>query len=184
MKFLEKIVVRSPLAPQNGDIPEELFMEALYIASPVVYYEYLKYKNNEITDPKQIQKLRYSIQKYLSRASTRCTPYGLFAGINLSNWGSSNKITTSADSLKALSRHTRLDYNVVSQLANYICKLESVKPHLKFNANSSIQRIGHSYRYIEFEFQNSKRQYKLSKVDYSTYLETLLLKANESTFHP
>lgn len=50
------------------------FLEALYVASPELYNETIKWINGHNLSEKEEQKLKYSLYKYLTRMSSRCTP--------------------------------------------------------------------------------------------------------------
>jgi len=86
-----KFLVRIPLLAYNQfngvyiDIKKyimaPLIQEAIYLASPVLYKEMMKYLSGKITDSKEIERIINSCTRYLSRMSTRCTPFGLFASL-------------------------------------------------------------------------------------------------------
>ena len=59
-----------------------IFREAIYLASLSLYNE---------TKTKINQKLKVSLLKYYNRASTRYTPFGLFAGVSLGNFDKENQ---------------------------------------------------------------------------------------------
>ena len=94
--FLKHLIVRTPSFPFNDDISEEFliklldnakFIEALYLASPVLYQEAINWKEGKITDSKKLQKIPISLGKYYLRMCSRCTPFGLFAGCGVVEWG-------------------------------------------------------------------------------------------------
>lgn len=64
--------------------------EAIYIASPPLYYEMQKWLKGEIGSgkkaEKKIVKLKAGLMRYFLRMSTRCTPFGLFAGFTTGSW--------------------------------------------------------------------------------------------------
>lgn len=176
MKILDQIVFRVPLHPKLGNIIETGFDEALYLSSPVLFKELEKLKSsaNKLSD-KEIEKLEISKYKYSNRAANRCTPFALFAGVGMSEFSNETNKIELADNIKnSLTRKTRLDTYVACQLARYLEKIEAIRPHLKYSKNSSIYRIGNTYRYIEYQTKKKIRVYKLSRVDFSEYLQLLL----------
>ena len=57
----------------------ERIRETVYVGSPDLYKELQKLINGEIKEEDKKRKIETSLVKYLSRMSTRCTPFGLFA---------------------------------------------------------------------------------------------------------
>lgn len=175
MRFLPQIIFRSPInSCTNNVINTDIFNEALYLSSPVLCNEYQKHLTQPSTDSKEIKKLDVSLYKYQSRAKYRCTPFGLFAGLSIANWGDENDIVLDANLKNTLYRKTRLDMNVLCNLAQELSKQDFIKPHLKFYPNTSIYNIGSHYRYIEYYYNNTIRFHKINKVDLSSYLQDVL----------
>ena len=61
---------------------DPIVKEAMFLASPTVYFAMEKMIDGTLDD-KRLKKLQYTLLKYLTRMSTRCTPFGLFAGCAL-----------------------------------------------------------------------------------------------------
>jgi thiopeptide-type bacteriocin biosynthesis protein len=61
-------------------------MEAIFLASPVLHAELVKYREGRITDKKEVMDLTFSLGKYYSRMRSRCTPFGLFSGCGMAAW--------------------------------------------------------------------------------------------------
>ncbi len=61
---------------------DSLFQEAIYIASPVLYIEMMKYLENKLPE-KEKSKIFYTLIRYFSRMCTRCTPFGLFSNVSI-----------------------------------------------------------------------------------------------------
>lgn len=177
LQFLPSLIIRSPVDSTQIRINHNTFNEALYLSTPSFFDEYQKHLTNPLTDSKELKKLNISLYKYQTRASHRCTPFGLFAGLSVGEWDSNSNISIDADLKKSLNRKTRLDMNVLCSLAQELAKQEFIKPHLLFYPNSSIYLIGNSYRYVEYYYTNNTRFHKINKVDFSDYLQHIL---NES----
>ncbi len=87
--FLDELVLRTPALPFTTLLTEEKissllkdadFLEAVYLASPVLYKECIRLNNGELHDIKEISKIRVSLSKYYQRMYSRCTPFALFSG--------------------------------------------------------------------------------------------------------
>lgn len=174
MKFHPNFTFRSPFYSTEQKNSESNFLEALYVASPAFYEEFQKHIKKPVTNDKDLKKINNSLYKYQSRASNRCTPFGLFAGLSIGNWTDENKIVLNTNLSQTLNRRTRLDMNVLFWIAQELTEKPFIKPHLTYYPNASIYLVGDSYRYIEYYYVNNRRFHKLNKVDFSSYLELIL----------
>jgi lantibiotic biosynthesis protein len=182
--FTEKLVYRSPALAFIEQIPESViehllndnrFLEAIYIASPVLYKQCIKLRDGKITDNKAIAKLHNSIVKYYQRMYSRCTPFGLFAGCGVDSWHN----TESTEAVKKANesgntRQTRLDMYYLCKLSFHLSGIKAIRNKIRWYPNTSLYTIAGSYRYIEYEHIKDKRAYKISEVAYSKPLETVL----------
>jgi len=183
-RYHDKFIFRSPVLPNSSKLitktdffsltKDSTFKEAIYLASPALYAEMLKWHTSSLTEQKEIEKLQLSLYKYYTRMQTRCTPYGLFAGLSIGTWQEQHNMLLNADLTQTLNRKTRLDMNVLCNLAQELAKQNFVKPYLKFYPNTSIYLIGNSYRYIEYYYKDTRRFHKINKVDFTDYLEYVL----------
>ena len=151
---------------QRNDI-----QEAIFLASPELRNEILKYLEGTLKH-KDIDRLYSSVLKYLTRMSTRCTPFGLFAGC-------STGILADIMNFKVLgspqyTMHTRLDMNYLCALAYDISMRENVKSRLRYYPNTSCYVIGNQLRYIEIHYINGFRKHRIVSVNHSDYLRQLL----------
>lgn len=182
MNFLENILLRTPKNCLLSLFFNKISMinffseteneEALLLASPNLHHVFIKFKNNEVQDSKEAKKIEISLKKYYNRMHSRCTPYGLFAGCSIVNSDNENDITLSND----LTRQTRLDMLFVCNLAKKLEGLSELKPYLTYSPNSSLQRQGSKYRYVEYYYENSIRKHRISSVEITPYLEFALTK--------
>ncbi|HET6227766.1 MAG TPA: lantibiotic dehydratase, partial [Bacteroidia bacterium] len=173
-------IFRTPQLPLDlsGLTKEELFRfsqqpffkEAIYIASPVLYTELIKWHNNELKEEKEQEKLATSLYKYYVRMQSRCTPYGLFAACGSGSWGDESKIKLSDKE----NRHTRLDMNYLCALAQQLNSHPVLMPRLRFFPNNSTYHVGETMRYVEYSYVNNRRVHQITSVQFSTYLERVL----------
>ncbi|MGE0078310.1 MAG: lantibiotic dehydratase family protein [Bacteroidales bacterium] len=168
---------------ENGILQNTLndnyFLESLYIASPDLYHQIERYSNGEIND-KLSKKMEISIYKYFSRLCTRSTPFGLFAGISTGSFGEQAKFKLS----ETRRRVTRLDMNYVCSLYLNLLKNPEFVTLLKFYPNTSLYQVGNQYRYIDFNFVNSRRVHRITSIERSQFLDTLIdLSQQGKTIH-
>lgn len=148
------------------------FLESIYIASPVLYKECIKYKANELTSDKEKQKLINAIAKYYTRMYSRCTPFGLFSTCSLAEWSTDNTSFTFME--EEYNRHTRLDMYYLCSLAKQLAALPFIKQQLLFYTNNTCYIVDNEVRYIEYKYQKVLRKYVISSVTHSTHLNKIL----------
>lgn len=152
----------------------KLFLESLYLASPDFYKEVERHGriNNSETD---VLELKISLLKYLTRMTTRCTPFGLFAGCGIGEISEkSNIVPTQVSEFKS---STRLDMDYLCALIKDIETLSPVRKQLKFFPNTSIYPSGKNLRYTEYHYAKAKRKYNLTAVESTDYLQKVLEEA-------
>ncbi len=180
LQFHKRFLFRTPCFPFLWSDPvqtvvtQKKFQEAIYLASPSLYDEMQKWINGQLKDEKAIEKLIYSLDKYLKRIRTRSTPFGLFASCSTGHWGETSEIFLNEE----LSPKTRFDMDFACVLARHIMKNPKIKSHLLFFPNSSLYKHGNQHRYIEFTYFRNRRKYNISSVDTSSYLQTILAMAS------
>ncbi|MDV7697833.1 lantibiotic dehydratase family protein [Chryseobacterium soli] len=113
-----------------------VFLEAIYLASPYLYEEVIQWLLGKDMPLKQFQKLKNTILKYYSRMSTRCTPFGLFAGVGLGKFSLetsnifTNKIFNYQLSTDNMVRDTKLDMHFLVSLAQHFVQLPEIRNKL------------------------------------------------------
>lgn len=180
-RFHPSLVLRTPRFPFSNQFDETtirrlvhdpLFMEAIYLASPVLYDESMKWKHGQMTDTKSIQKLIRSLVKYFSRMSSRCTPFGLFSGCNVVPWGEGDtQITLDHEQIR---RHTRFDMHYLCALSQKLATFPGIKEHLRYFPNNSAYTMGDEKRYIEYKYFEGSRVHQITSVSDSGYLQVVL----------
>lgn len=182
-------ILRSPLFPFNfieslvsgRDISEEQLMEvckmpevdeAIFLASPDLHRQLHERLKGDLTDKKKVPRLHYALMRYILRMCTRPTPFGLFAGFNVGQWGAETRVELPPRG--DYTRHTRLDMNYLCALAQDLVNHPLVKAKTKYYPNSSIYAIGDQLRYVEYRYQNTRRTHHIVAVDHSEYLQQVL----------
>ncbi len=188
--FFDVFCLRTPLLPldfyldvtSTSEISEEKFKEvwtnetikeAIFLASPELFAEINKWLVGTIEDPKKVQRLQFSLLKYISRMSSRCTPFGLFAGCSIGHFSKETQIKL----LPYLhnNRQTRFDMNFLVAFSQKLSKETIIKNQLKWYPNNSLYKVGNQYRYIEYTYdRNNRRQHSIEAVTYTPYLEVVL----------
>ena len=190
-KPFNQFVLRTPLLSYNRlktlmsnedraieQIQDTLIEEAIFLASPLLYREIKKVLDASIQNKKEINRVVYSFVRYLCRMSTRCTPFGLFAGCSLGEIGENTNIYLS----QTTDRTTRLDMNYLCSLYDNIAQDEFIKPHVKYITNSSLYSIGRKYRYVEYNYTPSGRSYHLTELEKSPYLNMVIKRAQKGAY--
>lgn len=122
-------------------------MEALFVASPVLYDEFTKLLENPAgKEAKKVQKIQNSVLKYYHRMRSRSTPFGLFSGLAMANWGNRTHLEKN-DAATRL--HLKPDMSYLLLLARYLEQQECIRYAISYQANSSLYWLDGEYRYYE-----------------------------------
>ncbi|UZO81726.1 lantibiotic dehydratase family protein [Aquimarina sp. ERC-38] len=196
--FLEKACLRTPVFPislyieffenegVNRDFLAEfwnntIFKEALFIASPALYEQWKRWNDATTTfSKKESDKLRYAILKYITRSTSRCTPFGLFAGCSMISFDKSTQMELGFS--KEYRRQTRLDMNLLVSLSQKLAEDVAIKKRLQWFPNSSLYRIGSQYRYVEYSYnEKADREHAIEAIYDSEYVSKILDVAKKGT---
>lgn len=172
----EAFVFRTPCFPlanagaeREKRLSDPVFAEAVFLASPELYGEWQK--AGELI-PKERLRLDISLYKYLSRAQSRCTPFGLFAGCSVGYWGEETDMEVPL--LEKFKRCTRLDMNYLCAVVQHLERQADLQAVLRYFPNDSLYAFGGDMRYVEYYFQNTHRVHRISRVEDTDYLRGVL----------
>jgi hypothetical protein len=175
-------VIRTPLLPiseVNADSinlfqTDPLIRKAIYLASPDLFDSLHEYFNGQVSSEKKRARIRNSFLKYISRMTTRCTPFGLFAGCGAGEMGDKNAITM--DRKADFLTKSRLDMDYLCELSIYLSRNHTLKPFLKYYPNTSIYEMGSEIRYVEYRYNNSKRTHFSVSIEKDEFVVEILKK--------
>ncbi|TDO68939.1 lantibiotic biosynthesis dehydratase-like protein [Flavobacterium chryseum] len=150
--------------------------EAFNLASPDLKKQLDKWalETSSLSNEKK-ESLELTFLKYAARMSSRCTPFGLFAGCSVGKLNSETAITIA--SLDKHKRFTQFDMQYWIAMLQDIAKRDEIALHLKYFPNSSIYEIGDFYRFIEYNYVHAKREHRISALQKSYLLDEIVLKA-------
>jgi hypothetical protein len=156
-------------------LKHKIFAEALFLGSPELYEQIQKWVDGKEFSSKDRNRFFQSIYKYLSRMSSRSTPFGLFAGCGLGKSGDTIEVFLVNSSQHE--RHTRLDMSFLCNLTQVLEKNDDIKNNLLFFLNTTLYKSGEKLRYIEYRYKKDFRTHHLIEIKNSEYLEMILIEA-------
>ncbi|QIK61409.1 hypothetical protein G7050_16785 [Dysgonomonas sp. HDW5A] len=187
-----KLIIRAPSLSFNildniscvddlmAFLENKLIKEAIYLASPELYQEVIKYLKHGIHQEKDKQRILNTIYKYISRMATRCTPFGLFSGCFIGYLSEKTNLIKDIN----ITRRTRLDMFFLCELHQKLSKLTEIRSSVKYYLNSTLYSKGQQYRYIEYKYHEGQRKHIISTVEHNEYIEYILkLSTNGIYFH-
>ena len=177
--FLNKFIKDNSVEDVFFDniLENNIVKEALFLASPGLLEELQRLSKNDGKDENYLHELRISLAKYMLRMASRCTPFGLFAGFSLGEFGENTAIILKG--IDEYSSHTRFDMNYLVALSQDLIKNEVIKKSIRYFPNSSLNRVRNKIRYVEYKYVKTERTHNIVSVDNSEYLEKILKTAEK-----
>ncbi|AUC16913.1 hypothetical protein BTO06_17945 [Tenacibaculum sp. SZ-18] len=175
LSFYEELIKKSSLEVNDlitlWDNP--VIKEAIFLASKPLYDEIDK--NVSISNFDKLATLKQSFLKYLFRASTRCTPFGLFSGIEIGEISDSTSLKLKPVDL--FTRRTSFDTGYLFNLAAKYSKEESIKKNAVYYPNSSLYSYFNQYRFIDYSSEKNQRSYSIEGAHRNYYLDAIIDKS-------
>jgi thiopeptide-type bacteriocin biosynthesis protein len=190
-------VLRAPLLPlatlhewsQERDVAEArrrlaellddaLLAEALYLASPSLAAAVGTWR--AAPESTAGQATERALVRYLARAATRCTPFGLFASVSVGRFSTADNApagTLQLAARTALRRRSRLDNDYLFAACAELARDPNLQRELRYAPNSSLYRVADRFRYAEARVVGATRTYHLVAIEPTPYLEAVLARA-------
>ena len=181
--FTPQLILRVPARPFSvaidaadvwAALADAAFCEALYLASPALYEECARWQRGELTDARKLARLHSTLVRYYTRSSTRSTPFGLFAGCAVVQWGPASAIRLAPGPAR---RHTRLDMHYLCALGQQLAEHPALQLHLRCYPNTSLHWRGAELRYVEQQYGPAGALHQLSALDASAPLQQVVAAA-------
>ncbi|NMO51810.1 lantibiotic dehydratase [Actinoplanes sp. TBRC 11911] len=115
----EDPLVRAAIAVASADLAESL--------------------RREPSSDRDERRRRHALLRYLNRMSTRPTPYGLFAGVGLVEWGAGTDVAVAASAPRT---RTRPDMGWLLDLVGTLERDPAVRPALRVRTHPAVVRRG------------------------------------------
>lgn len=146
MNPYSKIIVRIPQFHLNATLEESWsdLVDAIKYAAPEFYQQVAQLSFKELES--QPVSVRYTIEKYFSRAKYRCTPLGKFASVGVIETISAGLQEVVVDKDRRL--HQFEDWSQINELGK-ISTIETLHDDIKLFANSSYYNVGDAIRYLK-----------------------------------
>ncbi len=185
-------LLRHPLLPlqhfqdwQQSADPEQyilaLYMqpwleEGLYVSSPSLHARLVELRQGtgEVSRlPRERQKLVASLARFLSRAAYRCTPFGLFAQVQLAQIGPQGQEAPSQTTV--LRRGIHLDSGVEASLLERALEHRSLREELLWKISDTAVQCGEHLSYVDWVYQaNRQRSYRAVELVHGEALALLM----------
>ncbi|WP_378187575.1 lantibiotic dehydratase family protein [Aquimarina sp. W85] len=156
----------------------EIIREAIFLASPDLYRELDKWLATPDRISDKNDRLATTLLKYVTRMSSRCTPFGLFAGCSVGHFDSNTIIELAPDSQHE--RVTHFDMNFLVAFAQSLSKQEDIRDSLVWYPNTSIYQIAGQYRYVEYTYnEKNRRIHSIEAITHTPFLEKVITLAQK-----
>lgn len=118
-----------------------------------------------------VDKILETLYKYVSRMSSRPTPYGKFSGVLL---GELSESTNSLELSGKFFSSYRLDMGFTAQLSQQVLENPETQKQLVYYTNTTLYENANHFKYIDFDETDHKRYYQWVKVVKNPLLKHIL----------
>jgi len=152
--------------------------EALYVSSPSLHARLLDLRQGTgdvSRSASERKKLIASLARFVSRAAYRCTPFGLFAQVQLARISAEAPgVADSGPAAPALRRGIHLDSGVEAWLIEAALQDRSWREALRWQFSNTAFRCGAHLSYVDWVYQaNRQRSYRAVELAHSEALALL-----------
>lgn len=144
-------------------------LDAIYLASENFFEELMDVINADyqLAYDKKLE----TLYKYISRMSSRPTPYGKFSGVSL---GELSESTSSLALSGEFFSSYRLDMGFTAGLSQLVLENPKAQKHLVYYTNTTLFENADYFKYIDFNEIDNRRYYQWAKVVKNPLLKYIL----------
>lgn len=159
-------------------VQDAVVREALALASPDLAARIDAWLEGSLASA-AAQNVERALLKYLSRMSSRSTPFGLFAGVSMGRWDAASRLSLGA--WRASRKAVRLDWGVLEELVDRLEREPQIRATRIYRPNDSAYARGGWYRYMERRRQAGAqaRTYHLEAVEATPHLDWVLRQSRQ-----
>ena len=150
---------------------DAVFREALFVSSESVHAAIERWEREPTS--KRGAAAERSLLKYIQRAATRCTPYGLMSGVGVGRIADDDSAIEVAPKSQRR-RHARVDSRILMTLAQALANNPKLRPALTYVPNSTAYEAGPRLRYFESVGHPFSARTHLVTVAYNDVLRKVL----------
>lgn len=147
------------------------FKQAIFFASQDLYRVMPKFLLGEMTK-KEALKYSIAIFKYISRSSSRSTPFGAFAGIDIGSLGQHSTINLPKSGHSKL--RVRFDTTLENHLLSSVLTQKETQNLITFSLNDTIYRVKDDVRFYEKKDIGNKIDYVISSVPNEEHIASII----------
>lgn len=166
--YFDKVIIRTPFKAMNHCYEyysnplesisnDPTLMQAIEIASPSLYHDLCNYSS--LSNKKQ-SKSKEALVRYLVRSATRCTPFGLFAGVSVVPLGDLETHVLLTDPYI----NPYLDMNGLLKISEHFLNLKEIKENILLYLNTTLYDLNNEYKYIDYIFEGENIKYNISSI--------------------
>ncbi|SFT26985.1 thiopeptide-type bacteriocin biosynthesis domain-containing protein [Methylobacterium sp. yr668] len=124
----------------------ETFISALYLAAPEFWQRLdRKIRSLKVDDQTIEHKDLVSLNRYISRSTRRCTPFGLFSCVSSGHFGQEDRVEISPkDKISCIAFPSA---EISSSIIDYVNRNPDLRPVRKYKLNSSVVFNGFGFYY-------------------------------------
>src|SRR5919199_523926 len=141
---LDRTDSNSSLVLLKTILAEQWMGDAIFLASPSLHKTWQSIGDHALDQHPDVVN---SLWRYVFRAYTRATPYGLFSGMGLGQIQSVSQLSFGDLSWYTV---TRPDCTVLEVLARSVERNPHYQPQLRYSLNNSLSQVAGEYRFSEF----------------------------------
>ena len=161
----------------------ELAKKALYVGSPSLYREFTAFiEVSGKVDRKKERKLTDSLLKYLIRMTTRCTPFGLFAGSTIANVENNNIDHSSRIEVtlgEEIKLHKSISMDFWMKLYLKVTSIPEVQNALSYSTNTTLNKKNNVWKYTKIDLLKSSDFTESFNIPNNSILEEIIARSEK-----